>query len=397
MVQDRSIGSKTKQIADSYHYQRQIKEQNRGRIISELNQGPKRFTDLLSITGFSPMGLTKMLKELTKEGKIRKEIHKGKEAYVLTDRGQQYYSKDVWHLLAELTEMKERGASYVHNEVGLGLALDNVVLNNIDDSKKIINNRTDGSSNNSKEAAKEQAKKGAFSSLPFLFGSDDNEQELQEFIVRKVIEYVKEKKVVLSESIDSKAILGISIDYHKLTAFLAKVQLFTKIVAQGKYRNVFDSAELGLNSEGISSSKSKVMLLERYLYHASLFGDAEYEKKLDGFFASLADGLIINRLFPNIEHHILKKVIADIKRGIYPLRDAEIKDKLAYREGQKGYPLLEYMYAARFVKSKDKDFRRKLDDLMAKQLDRQQKWELFEYRRVMEHSQIERLVAAKLD
>lgn len=109
-------------MVDSYWAQKSIKKRHQDKIISELSNEPKRFTDLLKLTGRSQAGLDKILKELTKEGKITKTIHNEKVAYTLTEKGQRH-SKSMWILLSELLELEEKGASYEQQEDIFGFSL----------------------------------------------------------------------------------------------------------------------------------------------------------------------------------------------------------------------------------------------------------------------------------
>lgn len=72
---------------NSYYYQHEVKRRNRERILNILNDSPKRFTDLQEISGFSPRGLTSILKDLEEQKKIKRSLHEKKQAYELTKKG----------------------------------------------------------------------------------------------------------------------------------------------------------------------------------------------------------------------------------------------------------------------------------------------------------------------
>ena len=113
-------------VSDSYWMQKRLKKQNQDKIISQLSNEPKRFTDLLESTGLSPAGLTKVLKELSKDGKIVKTIHKDKDGYALTEKGKRH-DKSMWILMSELLKLEENGAGYEQHEDFLGFSLHTVL------------------------------------------------------------------------------------------------------------------------------------------------------------------------------------------------------------------------------------------------------------------------------
>ena len=67
--------------------QKRIKEENRHKILRLLRDKPRTFKELLDQTGFSPMGLTKMLKELREQNKIGKLDKSRTSPYVLGTGG----------------------------------------------------------------------------------------------------------------------------------------------------------------------------------------------------------------------------------------------------------------------------------------------------------------------
>jgi hypothetical protein len=88
------------------------KEQNRARIIRLLGSGPKRFTDLLNETGFSPRGLTTMLKDLEKAHRVEKTaLENGKEAYKATKSGESWLMKYVG-IVSMANFLRDEGADY---------------------------------------------------------------------------------------------------------------------------------------------------------------------------------------------------------------------------------------------------------------------------------------------
>jgi DNA-binding HxlR family transcriptional regulator len=101
-------------IYDKFKKQRDTKLTNEQAVLNYLNKEPKRFKDLINETGISAMGLTNILKRLLSEGKIERTLHKDKEAYSLTKKGQDYL-KGMWMILYEIYEMQNRKTNYESN------------------------------------------------------------------------------------------------------------------------------------------------------------------------------------------------------------------------------------------------------------------------------------------
>jgi DNA-binding HxlR family transcriptional regulator len=90
-------------------------EKKREQLLIALKEGPKRFTDLLRISGLSNMGLTKALRDFVEEGLVAK-LPSGE--YVLTEKGKAAVAKMA---LSELLEklILEKGAEAVEEELRL--------------------------------------------------------------------------------------------------------------------------------------------------------------------------------------------------------------------------------------------------------------------------------------
>ena len=174
--------------------QQRIKEQNRQQILAILGTKPCRFTDLLKKTGYSPRGLTSMLKDLTIEKKIKKTIHEGKTAYTLT-KG----SMMTFHQVTEIgfisDGIQKDGGIYHHgysemkysrvfSDFPWGIQDDLILDKSID---KKINPIT-------KEIV----------------------SDLQEQIYEKIKDNVKNNKIKLDREKKGQIILGFIIDYKKL-------------------------------------------------------------------------------------------------------------------------------------------------------------------------------------
>ena len=100
---------------DKFRYQKMIKSKNEESILLMLKESPKRFKELKEKTGLSQMGLTNILKKLTKDNKLKKIIDKDEdkyhEAYTLTKKGQDYL-KGMWMILNEIYDLESKKAGY---------------------------------------------------------------------------------------------------------------------------------------------------------------------------------------------------------------------------------------------------------------------------------------------
>ncbi|MFP3130775.1 MAG: winged helix-turn-helix transcriptional regulator [Nitrososphaeria archaeon] len=101
-------------VYDKFRIQKETKLKNEQAVLNSLNKQPKRFKDLINETGISAMGLTNILKRLLSEGKIEKTLHKGKDAYSLTKKGEDYL-EDMWMILYELYEIQNKKTNYDSN------------------------------------------------------------------------------------------------------------------------------------------------------------------------------------------------------------------------------------------------------------------------------------------
>ena len=88
------------------------KEANRYRILKIIKkEGPQRFKELEEKSKRSPRGLNNMLKDLLKEDKIGKVIHKGHQAYGLTETGDVAF-KNLDMILSGKRNMIVDGGTY---------------------------------------------------------------------------------------------------------------------------------------------------------------------------------------------------------------------------------------------------------------------------------------------
>lgn len=91
--------------------QKRIKEENRNKILRLLNDKPRTFKELLEQTGFSPMGLTKMLRELKEQKKIGKKSKSRTSPYVL-GTGNSTTAKELLFLGDTISEIRNNDGRY---------------------------------------------------------------------------------------------------------------------------------------------------------------------------------------------------------------------------------------------------------------------------------------------
>ena len=97
-------------VYESYETQKRIKRENRERIISLLSEESKSFTYLQKSTGFSPAGLSSMLKELVSEGVIEKSDNSNKSPYRI--KGSGIKAKEMLFPSSEIAHLREGGKYY---------------------------------------------------------------------------------------------------------------------------------------------------------------------------------------------------------------------------------------------------------------------------------------------
>lgn len=173
--------------------QGQIKERNRKNIIKLLEKTPKRFTDLLKESGYSPRGLTSMLKDLEESKQIEKTIHDGREAYGLTKKGQDLLRQIPQ--FAYILDTLDKGGVYHEDFSSIGGSMMVVELPWGITDNLLINKKIDDRLN------------------PF---TKNIVFELQEQLYNKIYENVKKRKTLINESLDCSLVLEISIDYKEL-------------------------------------------------------------------------------------------------------------------------------------------------------------------------------------
>lgn len=190
--------------------QGQIKERNRKNIIKLLEKTPKRFTDLLKESGYSPRGLTSMLKDLEESKQIEKTIHEGKEAYGLTKKGQDLLRQIPQ--FAYILDILDKGGEYIENfsrmHGSMMLARQSWGI----DDNLLIDKKINEKLN------------------PL---TRDIVFELQQELYEKIYDNVKKRKTIINENLDYNLILEISINYKELVKSIKENSLLY-------YRNITD-------------------------------------------------------------------------------------------------------------------------------------------------------------
>lgn len=97
-------------IYDSYETQKRIKRENRELIFSLLNEESRSFTYLQKSTGFSPAGLSSMLKELVNDGIIEKSGSSNKSPYRIKGSGMK--AKEMLFPSSEIARLRDGGKYY---------------------------------------------------------------------------------------------------------------------------------------------------------------------------------------------------------------------------------------------------------------------------------------------
>ena len=186
---------------DSYQDQKSIKEGNRNQILALLREEPKTFTQLLRLTGFSPMGLTIMLKDLKNKNKITKEFPNLKRSpYKI--RGP--YIQDFVFLGTTINQIRYSGGKYyvdlpersqLHNfDLAYGLLSHLVIDKSLD---KKLN--------------------------PF---SKKDMFDIEKYIYELVLSKYQKKKILISREKKGKIILAFEIDY---TRFIEAIETHSQI------------------------------------------------------------------------------------------------------------------------------------------------------------------------
>jgi DNA-binding HxlR family transcriptional regulator len=182
--------------------QSQMRENNRKNIIKLLEKTPKRFGELLSESGYSPRGLSSMLKDLESEKKIERTIHDGKEAYTLTKSG-----KDLLRQIpsvAYILDTLDKGGVYYEE---FSLVWNSMMYSRLSWGIKdslLMDKEIDDKINPLKK---------------------EMVIELQEKLYEMIYDNVKKRKTLLNDSLDLNLVLEISIEYKELVKSIREKSL----------------------------------------------------------------------------------------------------------------------------------------------------------------------------
>jgi len=175
---------------DPYEAQKRIKAENRDKILRYLQDKPRTFTELLKLTEFSPMGLTKMLQDLLKEKKIRGG---GRKGVPYSTSGT--LAKHLLYVGNTISEIVNSGGkfyidytdSFNHvfgHEMFLG------IMSHLMIDKKV------GKKHN-----------------PF---SKETVFRIENFLFEQILEGVRHQKIIPDKSVNGKLVLAFEITYEKL-------------------------------------------------------------------------------------------------------------------------------------------------------------------------------------
>ena len=193
-----------KEEREKEHEAYTTKDYNRYQILKILKKkGPQRFKDLEEETGRSPRGLNNMLKDLLQAKRIQRVIHKDRQAYGLTESGSETF-RNLDLLLSSRRSMIIDGGTYYDgysNQWGSVLFCD--LPWGIDDDLILDKNVSEEMNPITKETA----------------------IAVQEFLFKKLLSDVKNKKIKLDKTKNGNIIWEFSIEYKELIKSLEKNSL----------------------------------------------------------------------------------------------------------------------------------------------------------------------------
>ena len=165
--------------------------------------GPQRFHQLEIKSGRSPRGLANMLKDLLEDKKIEKVIHNGHQAYGLTKTGDSSFKNLDMALLgrkdmiidggAYLQEYSGQWSSMMFCDLPWGISDDMILDKNISDEMNPITQET--------------------------------AVAVQEFLFKRILSDVKEKKINIDNTKNGNIVWEFSIEYGELVKSLERNSL----------------------------------------------------------------------------------------------------------------------------------------------------------------------------
>ncbi len=218
-----------------------MRDGNKDRVISLLKEsGGMRFGDLVEKAGLSAMGLSKVLDslegpKLVKKDYIDKEVIVEKEregphgekiqaktrtkkiaAYTLTDKGDEY-ARNVWNILYELLDMRDKNATYFYQDHSLnedfGLAYGDMDSNPPNSNYQLL---------------------------------DAELEEVSSHILKAFAKKIRDRKAVLDPEKAGKLILFLEIDCKKLISEVLVGNEIRQYKPTLKQRREFEAQEEAL-------------------------------------------------------------------------------------------------------------------------------------------------------
>jgi len=175
-----------------YWRQKEIKSENQSRILELLNEEPRKFKDLLELTGLSAAGLTKILQELEKkENKIKKMTKERTSPYKIAGRGTRL--RDIFHFGNVYHQMKKNGCKYILDYSGLWTTLQAFswgILSHLIIEKRVIEGLQ-------------------------LFSPED-QIDIEKYVFNKISKNAKQKEIKYDSSKKGKILLALEFDYPEL-------------------------------------------------------------------------------------------------------------------------------------------------------------------------------------
>lgn len=222
---------------DSYFAQHMIRERNRASILGFLKEGPKRFTELQSLSHLSPRGLTAILKELENDKKIERQIHGKGMAYVITKKGNKSFS-DLYNAGYQIEKIRREGGVYARDySTTLGDMLFCHLRWGIQDDIAI-----------DKEIGE------SLNPITQEIASDANR-----YLYKRIQEDVRNKKIVLDQSKRGKIILSLIIDYPDLCESLEDNSLEIRSKVSEKELDIFEIMDHGDITPDVMERFHKIM------------------------------------------------------------------------------------------------------------------------------------------
>ena len=176
--------------------QKRIKEENRHKILRLLHDKPRTFKELIEQTGFSPMGLTKMLRELKEQNKIGK-LDKTRTSPYVFGAGGATTAHELLFLGDTISEVRNNGGRYyIDLSCHVGSELSDYGVPWGIFSHLFVSNELRGKKLNP---------------LWYL-----EMFELERFMYEKILHKIEKEKFYLDEDTKGKIIVGFEIDYENL-------------------------------------------------------------------------------------------------------------------------------------------------------------------------------------